>query len=364
MPSTRISLDRMLTKHAFDMGRRADFYGDIAEFMASGIPPYQAIEKMCLIASRHRRTRRIAALYRSILVRMDDGASLATAVAKWLPGNEAVMLVGAAKAGPRVLLSALREMASLLNRQIASKKKLQKVLMGNGFTIAIIFGVAAFIILSVLPTLSAATTPKMAAAMSFAPAYFSFGKFLVRYGLFGAMALTVLVVVIALSMSRWTRSRSWLSRKWFDTYVPPWTLYQRTQTTYFLSATSGMMRAGVPLKTVVSDMIPYSSAWMKTHLRRILRDLQSGRREIDALAAGNLLPVNTRERLEVYSLMTDFTDIMSTLAEANFKLFERTIDVLSAVLPIISMLLMVTFVGATLFAIFDFSNALTAANGA
>lgn len=344
-------------KWAFGLRRRAAFYADMASFMSADIPPFQAIEKMEAIARRRRSTRHLASLYRRVLRLMDAGKSVAVALAKSVPGNEAVMLVGADAAGPSVLQLAFAEMADLLDRQQKAKKKLMKAIFGNAISIGAIVGVMFFVMKMVVPQLQASITPAMEQSMGFAPLYFAFGTGFVNYGLYVAIGFVLLVALIVWSLGRWCRSGRFFSRRWFDRHVMPWTLYARTQATFFLAATSAMMRAGIPLKDVATDMVPFASPWMRSHLRRLLRDLQAGRSEVEALGGG-MLPVDTSDRLRIYALMPDFTGIMSRLSKDNFEVFEDTVDRLKAALELLSLVLLAAFAASTLVAIFDYSRAI------
>jgi len=344
-------------RRAFSLKRRAAFYADMAAFMDAQVPPFQALTKMEAIARKRRQTRRLANVYRHVLRRMPGGDSLAVALAPWVPGNEAVMLVGADTAGSVVFRHALGEMAVLLDRQLKAKQKIRKMLIFNGMTLTVIVGVIAFIMKLVVPQLRTSATPDMLTKMSFAPSYFAFGQWVIDDGAFLAVAIAVIALAVGWSLNHWVRSWPWWSRRWFDEHLMPWTLHARTQATFFLATTSAMMRAGIPLKTVVTGMLPFSSPWMHHHLRRLLRDLELGLPEVDALGSG-LLPTDTGDRLKIYALMNDFTGIMTRLSADNFATFEASVEQLDAFLRLITLLLLALFIVSTLFMVFDYANAM------
>ncbi|EQD33540.1 Type II secretion system F domain protein, partial [mine drainage metagenome] len=312
------------------------------------------------IARKRRQTKRVARVYRAILRAMQGGESVAPALAAWVPGNEAVMLVGADSAGPAVLQMAFKEMSTLLDRQQQARKKLRAALVANGIALTAIMGVVFMVVKLLVPQLEASEIRGMKSRMVFAPKYFAFGHGLIGYGPFIALSLVALAVLIGWSLPNWTRTKIGFSRRWFDQHLMPWTLYARTQSTFFLSTTAAMMRSGIPLKAIATDMLPFASPWMRTHLRKLLRDLEAGRPEVEALGAG-MLPEDTSNRLFVYALMKDFTGIMTRLSNDNFVAFEDSINAISASLKLLSILILALFAAATLFAIFDYSNALQSA---
>lgn len=299
----------------------------------------------------------MASLYRRIASEMDKGKSIAHALTPVIPGSEAVMLVGADAAAPEVLLKAFGEMASMLDRQAAAMEKLRKTLLGNAISLGAIVAVMFFIMSMVVPQLTAAMTPELERETVFAPAYFAFGRGFIAYGAYVGVALVALGFFVGWSLPNWTVGWRRFSRTWFDRHLAPWTLYARLQATFFLSSAAAMMRSGIPLKSVATNMVPYASPWMRRHLRKILRDLTVGRTETEVLAGG-MLPEDSAGRLQVYSLMPDFTGIMTRLSDDNFVAYERAIDRIGASLKSLTFMLLIIFAGATLFAMFDFSNAL------
>ena len=353
------TLDQKMDRAAFNLRRRGAFYADMAAFMDSDIPPFQAIEKMESIVRRRRSTARVARVYRMILRDLKSGKPLASSLAPWVPGNEAVMLVGAEKAGPAVLVMAFRELSTLLDRQQKARAKLRAALLSNGLVFAVILGVIFEVVKIMVPELVRSETKDMASRMTFAPYFFAFGQGVIHYGAFVAIAIVLLCAVVWWSLPNWTRHFSFLSRRWLDNHIVPWTVYKRSQATFFLSTTAAMMRSGIPLKVIASDMLPFASKWMRLHLRRVLGDLEAGRSEVDALGGG-MLPLDTSDRLRIYALMKDFTAIMTRLSEDNFVIYEKTIDGISALMKTLSILVLGLFAASLLFAIFDYSNALQA----
>jgi type II secretory pathway component PulF len=128
------------------------------------------------------------------------------------------------------------------------------------------------------------------------------------------------------------------------------------QATFFLSSTAAMMRSGIPLKTVVTDMVPYASPWLRTHLSKMLRGLEQGKSEVEVLGGG-VLPEDSAARLQVYELMPDFSGIMNRLSEDNFVAYEDAVERIGGALKTFTFILLVTFAAVTLFAMFDWSNA-------
>lgn len=348
-----MDLKRALDKFAFGLKNRAAFYADMDAFTGAGIPAFQAIERMAAIARRRGKTRRLANVYGAVMASMRGGESLAKAIAPWAPAAEAVMITGAETAGGDVLRMAFRELATLLDRQQKMKTKLYAVMSGNVGILVVIVAEIFYIMSIMVPALKRAMTPDVAKRMVFAPYYFSFGDFVLHDGWIVLLLAGLIFAAVTWSLPNWTTRH----RDWFDAHMPPWSLYKRLQATFFLSTAAAMMRAGITLKSVVADMQRFGSKWAQMHLSVILRSLESGKQEVVALASG-MLPRDTNDRLEVYSLIPDFTKIMSRLADDNLVIYEKAIDRLGKVMGTVTVLVFALFLAATLIAIFDFTNAM------
>lgn len=359
MATSSKGLELFLDRQAFSLRRRSEFYADMARFMDSDIPPKQALERMEGIARRRRSTQRLAKVYRSMLRDLTKGKSFAQSVAAWAPGSESVMLVGAEQAGPGVFMLAIRELSVLLERQQRARAKLRSALLSNGLVFLVIIGVIVEVVTMIVPELVKDETKSMVAHMSFAPLFFAFGEWIYHDGIYLVIPLVALGVLVGWSLPNWTRSRWFLSRERFDRSLLPWTLYKRMQATFFLSTTAAMMRSGIPLKKIATDMLPFGSKWTQSHLRRLLRLLERGKSEVEALGGG-MLPRDSSDRLQIYAVMKDFTAIMTRLSEDNFRIYEKTIDQVAGTLKFLSILVLGVFAVALLFAIFDYSNAVTA----
>lgn len=347
-------------KHAFDklafgVKVRSEFYTSMADFSEAGIAPYQAISDMLVVAQRRFSKKSRAKVLRSVLAVVEEGHGLPLALNPWVPSSEAVMLRGAESAGPETLIQTFRELGSLLARQAEAKAKLWKAVGINLGMLAVMVGVMFQVISTLVPLLHQSATPGIAAKMPFAVAYFTFSQWFIDNGLFLLIGIAIFSVIVGISLPTWTSD--W--RRPLDQYVPPYSVYQKLQATLFLSSTASMMRAGITLNTVLADMGEFGSRWMRHHVGRMKAVLDSGAGEVQAIAIGPL-PNDATDALQVYQRIPRFQDVMTRLAEANFKSYESSIATISAVMSLFSMFLMTAFGASTVIAMFQFSDAMQA----
>jgi len=362
MALTSPAVARWLRRRAFSATRRCAFYTDMAASLNASIAPYQALEKMIEAAGRERATRRLVPLYRRMARAMQSAThevSFAKAVAPEVPAQERIMLLGADKAGAKAVTEVLQRLSGLIRRQIAAREKLRKALVKNAISAIAVVGAAVAIAKLAVPKLQAATTPEMAKKMLFAPTYFSWASNIFTYGAVALIALGGLSALVAWSLPNWSRDRQGWKRSWFDRHLLPWSLYTRTQATYFLATAAVMLSAGISLKEVLADLRTHASPWMRKHLRTMLAGLERGASEA-AVLDSPMLPSDTRGRLLVYALMPSFSGVMTELSEDNFRIYEARIDLIDGVLRLVSLAVLVLFILATGFAVFDFASSLLA----
>lgn len=365
LPGGDISLWNRVTgfydRLAFPLLIRAEFYSAMADFGSSRIAPHAAIAEMSKIARRRWSKKSLVRVYEDILATMAEGAEgkgLARALIRWVPPSEAVMLLGAQASGPETLNAAFRELGQLLGRQAEAKKKLRKSFGVNLFNLALIVGVMFEVIESMVPVVDKSATPAAQAQMPFAMLYFSVSEWLLRNGLLLLGSGAIFTAFIAWCLPNWYGER----RRFFDTWVPPFNIYQRLQTTLFLSTAAAMLRATITLNAIISDMAENSTPWLTYHLQTMERALKDGAGPVEALSKGPL-PNDTADSLSVYRLIPRFQDVMTRLSEINFKLYEQSIETISSAMGIASTFVMAGFSVATMIAMFQFADAMKSSSG-
>ena len=305
------------------------------------------------MARRRWSKRMLVKVYEDIMAAGAKGAGLPRALRRWIPPSESVLLLGAQAAGPETLNATFAGLGRLLGRQAETKSKLMKAMGVNLGNLGLMIAVMVEVIATMVPIVDKSVTPAAAAKIPFAMGYFRVSEWTLHHGWYLLLGVVAFCTGVAWALPNWSGER----RRFFDQWIPPFTLYQRLQTTLFLSSSAAMLRAGITLHTIVEDMQAYSSRWMRFHLQTMEDVLKRGQGEVSALAAGPL-PNDTADSLRVYRLIASFQDVMSRLSEANFKRYERSIRMISDFLSVFSTFLMAAFALCTLIAMFTLSDAM------
>lgn len=342
-------------KLAFGLPARAAFYLTIADCATANLVPTGTIEDMRDVAQERWLKRKMVAIYQDLLDTLSTGAGLPAALAPWIPPAEAAMLRGAKEAGPEALTRAFAELGTLLGRQAEARRQLWKALASTGGSLLLMLAVMVEVVKAMVPTVVRSITPAAEGKMPFAMAYFTGASWVLAHGLWIVVACIAIVAGLVYALPNWASER----RRFFDQYVPPFSLYQRLQATLFLSSAAAMLRAGIVLDAILMDMATYSTRWMHFHLMTMKAVLDSGDGQIASLSVGPL-PNDTADTLRTYRRIPNFQDVMTRLAEMNFAAYERSIKALAVAMSVFSQFLMAAFALATMVSMFQFADAMRA----
>lgn len=339
------SLDAMLLKFAFNVKRRRIFYSDLASFVSEGIPPQQALMQMSKVAKPRRSMRWLSKLLAQVLREQANGRSTAQSLQRWIPPEETALLL-AGERGAR-LKEALLELSGLLAKRLSVKKSLWANLSPALMMLIVLVGLMVYILKTVLNEARGLVPESMFEQMSLAPLYFSFGEAFLKVLPFLVVGLVGASIAIAVSLPRWKPTKA---RKWLDQHIPPYSLYARTQASFFLLTVSSMMEAGTPFKQAVDEVQRLAAPWSRTHLRRMLARLSQGQSDGDAMQTG-LLPWDVEDRLAIYRMLQDFKKIMHVTARDSMEILLARVELIGSAIRYSVMVLLGGFIIFTIFSI-------------
>lgn len=330
---------------SFTVERRANYYADLAAFVAEGIPPYAAMQRMREVAKRRRSMKWLKRLMDKVLKRMEGGGSLAVAVKKWVPAEEAAMLL-AGEGGGR-LRESLLELNLLLKNRLAVKSALWKAIVPSASMIVVLVGLMTYILQTVIPEARKLISDTMFAKLTVAPIYFTLGTWFLKALPYLVAGLIVLAIAVAISLPRWRPSPV---RSWLDQHVPPYTLFARVQSSFYLLTVASMMEAGAPFRQAVESIASLAAPWSKAHMRRQLARLAAGQSEADAMQTG-MVPWDVEDRLAVYRMLDDFRRVMAVVARDSMQILLRRVDLMGNVIQGSVRVGLAVFIISTIFAI-------------
>lgn len=360
-------LDATLTRLSFNKPQRQRFYSQLRAFISQGLPPYQTIKKVVEVADDRLETdegirgalqrisngmsgpKRQLASRKKIMVNvvasMDRGAELSEALRPWVPVEEAELLRTGERSGR--MIQTLNE----LERMLDVKTKISKTMISNAFSallkFGVLFGMMHYIIGTVLKEARGLVSDDLYDKMTLAPAYFAMGELFQNYFLKAIVALIVLGIVITVSLPRW---RPGGIRQFLDTHVPPYNLYSQLQSSFLLVSASAMMESGRQFREALDGVSANARPWMKTHTRRMIRRLEHGQTDADAMQTG-MLPWDVEDTMRVYAQTGDFNKVMRATSHEAQEILLRKVQMIGNLLNIVAMMSLGLFVIFTIFSI-------------
>lgn len=320
--------------------------------MRADVTPYQAASDARDVALDHWATRGLGKIYSDVCATIGAGNSMSAALAPWIPGTEASTLATAEEASPDVFRQAFEQLASVLVRVRKVKELLYKSLLVNGLNFVVILAVIYDISATLGPeykSLTAGMGGKLNG--SFTAYFFAFAAWFEHTAPWMGLGFAAVLVAVGASLHSWPGT----SRAKFDRFVWPYPTFLRMQSTIFLTTVASMLLAGTTLKTILSNLRPHASRWMRYYIDVMRHDLDTGASDVHAIATGPL-PPDTADALRTYQRIPQFASVMRELADFNFEAYERAIAHVGIVLLVISTLMLLGVAGSTVVAMFGISN--------
>lgn len=341
MKSKQQAFDARVAVWKFGLTERSNFYANMAAFIEEGMTPTTALQQMQKVAVKRRRLRSFSLILKSVLRSMEgEERSVGAALRGWVPPVEASMVVAGETSG--TLGDAFKELAWVTGEQARISALMKKSMIPMGLLLVAAIGLMYYVVALVTPQAVAMISPEVVGTLIVAPHYIRFGEMVVDWGWLFALLLLGIVTAALASLPRWAgRFRSRL-----DGWALPWSVYAWTQAAFFLASVSAMLKTGLVMRDALGEMNRHASPWQRWHIRKVLRGLDSGLTEVQALDTG-MLPEILMDQLLMYSALPSFPAVMRAMARDSIKMYENIVESLAERVKLAVMLGLVLFVLAT-----------------
>lgn len=343
-------VQHFLTRLPFSTKRRINFYKDIANAYAVGIPPIRALEQMRLVSQPRRRLKWLVRILEHALRDAGNGASFAQAMRPWVPPEDAAMLAAGEEIGD--IGNSLRELTALLESKMRVTGALKAELIPSGVMLLAVIGLLVFIMNLIGPQAKELVPEHIMRTLGVLPTYIAIGEFVITWGILIALLAVGVVAAVWITMPRWQPDGV---RQRLDKRMPPWSLSARVQTVFFLISAGSMMQAGRTFRASVEQIQQFSHPWTKAYLRQMLARLRAGSTEVKAMQVG-MLPEDVADRLNFYAILPDFTRVMQETARESMDVLLAKVKVIGTIIRTLMMLILAFFIVFTLLSVYDMSD--------
>lgn len=249
--------------------QRAKIYNSLALLLESRVLLYDALNKLrdiySLDSTKPNAPR--AVMIAAWRERIAEGSTFADAIRDWVSPEEAALIAAGERSGN------LREAFADAMKLIGAKSAIVlTIALGFAYPIFLaimIAGVLTVIATTLVPVVARIVPPETwegAAAVLYA-----LSEFTLHYGVYTAVALVVLVILIALTFPRLRGNL----RYRLDRY-PPWSIYRAVLGAGFLLNVSVMVRAGVGLLDAVELLAEHANPYLRERLDATIQGIARG----------------------------------------------------------------------------------------
>lgn len=262
-------IELKFAKFQFSGKKRKRVYQKLMRFLASGVPLPRALDILWSHASLDgRKPKESQALIIDKWRRqVAEGKKFGQAIKGWVPESDHLVIEGGEAAGN---LTVAIEKAIAINE--SSNKIKTTVIQGLAYPVMLVAAAVGLLILivnSVVPAFSAVLPKDQWTGLG---AQLAFVADLVDNYLYIFLGLLFISIgVISWSMPRWTGR----FRVKFDRF-PPWSIYRLVLGSGFMLTVSGMIKAGIPLPSVLALLARDASPWYRQRVTQTLRWVNEG----------------------------------------------------------------------------------------
>jgi type II secretory pathway component PulF len=251
--------DEVVIRAQFSGRMRKDFYRSMAILLKNNVLLHDALSQMYNIVSKDGLKPKVvqAVVLHDCIRTIKDGKTIAEALAKWVPYQEASLIEAGLRSGN--IHKALEDTIKVLEGR---QKMMGAVAMGAAYpTILVILLCIELNIVAtkLVPTLSRISQPESWEGC--AAALYMVSSFVTNWGRIALALLICLAVAVVLSLPRLRGS----IRIYLD-FIPPWSIYRMVYGATFLMNVSVMMASGIQLRDALQILSQRANPWLRERL--------------------------------------------------------------------------------------------------
>jgi type II secretory pathway component PulF len=247
--------------------KRAPLYLHLSAQVSNGKDIIGALEGFKKRMVRNEKTA-TANIITSIIRRMNDGSSFSSAMEKWVPEDEVMMLEAGDLSGALPL--AIDNMMDSKERTQRVRSTVISALISPLIYVIAVYGFLWGIGNFVVPSLAATVPPEKAHGM--VSVLYGLGSFATSWWAFTPPVVAIaLIVVITLSLPKWRGTPRVMAEKYF-----PYSFYRDINGYSWLLGFISLLEAGVPEVEILGQQIKKANPWMKERLNSVHKRMRNG----------------------------------------------------------------------------------------
>lgn len=242
---------------------RADLYYDLATSLEDRVPLVTTFRKY---ESRARKRDPGAALVYMDMLRALSSGSLPKALQGIAPNSELLMIDALQNAGDSKMAEGLKFLSQTVEKTDAMAGAARKAIRYPLGMLILFAGMLTGFSLQVVPILTGLLPPEKWPLLG--RILYSISQAITNYGVYLAIGIVSIFWAFFYSLPRWHGT----VRKKVDRFLP-YSFYRDFSGAMLVVSLSTLMRSGVSLRSSLDRALVYSTPWMRSHIRQILKKL-------------------------------------------------------------------------------------------
>lgn len=350
--TTKYSVDRdvsLFYKYQFSTAARLKLYRKISTFLNNNRPINEIVNKLStLYSTKMPRDIRVNVL-RDVQYHLMQGRDFSNAISAWIPNGETMLIRSGEHSSSE---TAFRKSFENLVLATEGKQKLYGAIMSSMaqpiILISLLISVVSAGSVSIIPKMAAISDPSGWTALP--KSVYIFSMSLKNYWLLYVASLVGLVTAIIYSIPRYVGE----IRDYLD-FIPPWSIYKKTESAAFLISAGAMLKSGIPLNNTIQQLATNASDYVRFYLDKMLSNIRRGGSSGQALDVG-FFDVETTIDVEVYSESTNIGDIIDILGKNTIDSTIKQVEAIARGLNIATLLLVGTAIAILFLSIFEITD--------
>lgn len=329
----------------FNAKARERLYRKLSQLLKNGVSLDRALEQIAFIEHK-RKHRATAAVLRRWRNAIDNGMNFGQCVSPFVPSSESLLLETGGNSG--------RLQESFLNAadSVSQQRRVKGAIINAGsYPLLLICVLIAALVLAsynIIPAFGEVLPIDQWQGTAAGVA--SFADAIRRNGLFMFMILIGIIVVISMSMARWTGKTRMLVEK-----IAPWSIYRMWQGSSLLLSLAALMASGVKIDdNALRRLAARASPYLTERINAIARQLTAGHNLGDAMGRTgyNFPEEELIDDLRIYATLKGFEENLSAITRDWVGEVEGKVVAAMKILNTVALVLIAVTLGVLITSIF------------
>ncbi|MHD0644557.1 type II secretion system F family protein [Pseudomonas aeruginosa] len=339
------------TKLRFTASVRKNLYQSFVDYLGQGIPLNEVVSTLskAIVKANAKSQMFQVRILDDIESQMAAGVLFEEAMAKWAPINEVMSIRAGMRSGDPV-----RGMINTIEALEASSEMITTILKKLSYPAILLTAMAALIFffsVSIIPQIANVMDPEL--WPDSAKKLYNLAHFVQNFWWAVVLILIGTGALIAYSLPRLTGPH----RRILDKF-PPYSFYRAFHGANLLISIAALMRSGVPFVNALKELQLLSSAYLNSHLEKMISNMDDGCSLGESLDTG-LLSGDTMVSVYMMSGNANFQSAISEIGKISVRKGIATISAIAGALNGAAILGVTCYIGWVYYAFYTVSNAMS-----